>query len=273
VVLTSAPGTASRGETSPEPIVHVVPSVAFSILAGLGFGLMAWLGMLPTGHPGWVAAVFAVLGFALVGSALLGLRGAHRAAHRASPAGAPRALWAGLAGATAAAFGLYVAVWLAFDARPPLLGGLVAALAIATMAATATLCARLGAGPCGPAALTHALFVASGLAGGALLAGASGPAKWSLAALALLEPVHWFASGRAPAAPREARARKALALRLAGLACAALLPLALLLAFPFKHGLAALVVALHLVGMVVLRWLLFAPAGHSVGLGPGTRYG
>jgi sulfite dehydrogenase (quinone) subunit SoeC len=251
--------------------------VAFTTLTGLGFGLMAWLGILQTGHPGWVAAVFALLAFALAGGGLAALRRALGAAGGISPSLARRRTpWVRLAGTAAAAFAVYVAVWLVLDARPPLLGWLAAALAVAALAATATLCARIDGRPVGAAPLPLALSVVSGLAGGALLAGASVPAIWSLAALALIEPAHWLVSdrrGHAPVARHDAWPRETTVLRVLGLACAALLPLALLLAFPFKHGLAALVVALHLVGMVVLRWLLFAPAGHPVGLGRGTRYG
>jgi sulfite dehydrogenase (quinone) subunit SoeC len=250
--------------------------VSFTTLTGLGFGLMAWLGMLRTGHPGWVAAVFALLACALAGGGVAALRRALGAAGGISPSlDRRRTSWIRLAGTTAAAFA-YVAAWLVLDTRPPLLGWLVAALAVAALAATAALCAGIDDRPAGPAPLTLALFVASGLAGGALLAGASVPSIWSLAALALVEPAHWLVAdgrGHAPAARRDARPKETAVLRVLGLGCAALLPLALLLAFPFKHGLAALVVTLHLAGMVALRWLLFAPPGHPVGLGGLTRYG
>jgi sulfite dehydrogenase (quinone) subunit SoeC len=253
------------------------PLVAFTTLTGLGFGLMAWLGMLQTGHPGWVAAVFALLACALAGGGLAALRRALGTAGGISPSLARRRTsWVRLAGTAAAAFAVYVAVWLVLDTRPPLLGWVVAALAVAALAATAGLCAGIDGRPAGPAPLTLALFVASGLAGGALLAGASVPSIWSLAALALIEPAHWLVADRqrhAPAALHDARPKETAVLRVLGLGCAALLPLALLLAFPFKHGLAALVVTLHLAGMVALRWLLFAPPGHPVGLGGGTRYG
>jgi sulfite dehydrogenase (quinone) subunit SoeC len=253
--------------------------VASTTLSGMGFGLMAWLGMLPTGHPGWVAAVFALLAYALAGCGLLAALRDPGRRHRfleafarqpTSPHASRHAREAWLAAATMAGFAVYVAGWLALDARPATLGWLVTVLAVATVASMSMTCARQPAAARWNAPLAAALFLAAALAGGALLAGSSVPAIWSLAALALLQPAFWLATdrrgaGTPPTVVRIGR-RRALALRLLGLTCAALLPLALLLAYHFKHGLAALIVAVHITGMVALRWLFYADAAHEVGL-------
>lgn len=252
--------------------MHPAPSlVASTTLTGMGFGLMAWLGMLQTGHPGWVAAVFAALAYALAGGGLLAAR-RPAARHRSLAAFAERqTAWHAretwLAVATLATFALYVAAWLVLDARTAALGWLVAALAVATVASTGMIYASQPAAPRWNTPLTPALFVAAALAGGALLAGSTLAAIWSLAALALLQTAYWLATGREGAGTGR-RPGHGHVLALLGLTCAALLPLALLVALPFKHGLAALIVALHLSGMVALRWLFFADAGHAVGLPP-----
>jgi DMSO reductase anchor subunit len=289
--------------------MHPAPSlIAFTVLSGLGFGLMAWLGMRPTAHPGWVAAIFAVLAYALAGGGLLfsllhlgNKRRFLKAFSQWRTSWLSREAWA--ACATMAAFGLYILVWLVLDRRAPLLGWLVAILALATVFVTAMIYASLRTVPRWHTPLTPALFLAAALAGGALLAGATIPAIWSLAALAVLLPLYWLVTDRTGQPSTLATAtglgslgrlrpfepphtgpnyltremvfrvgrRHALVLRVAGLVLGVLLPLALLLLFPFKHGLAAFVVASHLIGMITIRWLFFAQAEHAVGLYYGTR--
>jgi DMSO reductase anchor subunit len=59
-------------------------------------------------------------------------------------------------------------------------------------------------------------------------------------------------------------------LRILGVALMAVVPVVLLL-LPFSHLLAALAVASHIAGVIVLRWLFFAEAEHVVGLYYGKR--
>jgi DMSO reductase anchor subunit len=277
--------------------------IAFTTLSGLGFGLMAWLGLRPPGHPGWVVAIFAALALVLAGGGLLASlfhlgnkRRFLKAFSQWRTSWLSREAW--LASATMTAFALHALIWFLLDRPIAVLGWLVAALALVTVATTAMIYASLRTVPRWNTPLVPAVFVAAALAGGGLLVGSSLAAIWSLAALAILQPVYWLATdGRGQPSTlatatglgalgrlrqvepphtgpnyvtremtvRVAR-RHALFLRLAGLILAALLPLALLLAFPFKHELAALVVLMHVIGMIVLRWLFFAEAEHVVGL-------
>jgi DMSO reductase anchor subunit len=282
--------------------------IAFTTLSGIGFGLMAWLGVRPVAHPGWVVATFALLAYLLAGGGLL-----LSLLHLGNPRRFPKAFtqwrsswlsreaWA--ASVTMAAFALYVLVWMTIDRRVPALGWVVAILALVTVATTAMIYASLRTVPRWSHPLTPAVFVAAALAGGALLVGAAQPAIWSLAALAILQSAHWLATERLVTASGLASATglgglgslrpfepphtgpnyvtremvyrpaggSAAALRALGLSLAALLPLALLLLFPFKHNIAAVIVGMHLVGMVLLRWLFFAQAEHVVGLYYGRR--
>ena len=66
--------------------------------------------------------------------------------------------------------------------------------------------------------------------------------------------------------------RHAVVLRLTGLALAALAPLAALLAAPASGPVLAAAVLLHLAGVMVLRWLFFAEAKHTVTLYYGARH-
>jgi hypothetical protein len=218
-------------------------AIAARVLANLGFGLIFWLGAAPPAHPGWVAAVFAALALGLMGASLL--LGPRPTLRQALPALA-----------ALAAFAAYAAIWIATDRPPALPGWLAAGLAAAAVAL----------GPPGPdrdrAGLAPLARLATASAGGALLAGATVPALWSLGALALVEAAIRL---RDPAA---ARAPVPLAI---GLALAALLPLGLLLAFPFKHGLAGLVVLSHVAGAAILAATPGALKGPAVGLRGGSR--
>jgi sulfite dehydrogenase (quinone) subunit SoeC len=120
--------------------------------------------------------------------------------------------------------------------------------------------------------LAGAVIVSGSLASGALLAGSTMASLWSLAGFMLIQSAYWLVADVPRPEPVTGTGgwrsgpRGAAALCLAGLVLAAALPLALIWAFPFKHGLAAGVVALHLIGMVVLRWHNFVSADHKVGL-------
>jgi DMSO reductase anchor subunit len=289
--------------------MHPAPSIiALTTLSGLGFGLMAWLGI--GTEPIGLLRAFALcaLAFALAASGLLA-----SLLHLGHPRRFLKALtqwrtsWlsreALAAIATIAAFTLFAALWVLFGIRTRWLGIPAAALALATVLCTAMIYAQLRSVPRWRTPLTPLLFLLFALAGGALLAGAARSAPWLLAALGLAQLAAWaqgdrrFAAGgttlatatglgplgrlRLLAPPHtganyllremvhvigRSHARK---LRLAGLALAALLPLALVLApSPPTLTLAALS---HLLGALALRWLFFAEAEHVVGLYYGRR--
>jgi sulfite dehydrogenase (quinone) subunit SoeC len=291
--------------------MHPAPSlIAFTTLSGLGFGLIAWLGLLGFDHAApWAVASVAALAVALAASGLLA-----SLFHLGNPQRFLKAFsqwrssWLSregvLAVATLGVFTLYTLAWIAGMPLAPL-GWLAGALAVATVLATAMIYAQLRAVPRWRSPLTPALFLAASLAGGALVAGAAGPAIAALAALALVQPAAWLdgdrrlarsgstlatATGLGPLGrlrqfepPHTGRnylldemvfvlgRRHAARLRATGLVLAALMPLALLLAFPFTHAVAGLAVLAHVAGVIVLRWLFYAEAEHVVGLYYGRR--
>jgi DMSO reductase anchor subunit len=289
--------------------MHPAPSIiVFTTLTGLGFGLIAWLGLgAGPGLPPLPAAALS-LGLAVAGltASLLHLGQPTRFLKAFSQW---RTSWlsreAVLAVATLAAFTLFAALWTLAGLRTRALGLPAAALALATVAATAMIYAQMKSVPRWRSPLTPALFLLFALAGGALLAPAPQAAPWFLAALGAAQIAAWLDGGRRLAAsgttlatatglgslgrlrllepPHTGRnyllnemvhvvgRRHARKLRLIGLALAVVLPLALLglaAALPPALALAAL---LHACGALVLRWLFFAEAEHVVGLYYGRR--
>jgi DMSO reductase anchor subunit len=288
--------------------MHPAPSIiVFTTLTGLGFGLIAWLGLGagPTLPPLLAAAL--ALGLAATGllASLLHLGQPTRFLKAFSQW---RTSWlsreAVLAIATLAAFTLFAALWTLAGLRTRLLGLPVAALALATVAATAMIYAQMKSVPRWRSPFTPALFLLFALAGGALLAPAPTAAPWLLAALGLAQAAAWLdgdrrfkasgttlatATGLGPLGrlrmlepPHTGRnyllremvhvvaRRHARRLRSAGLALAVLLPLALVVLAPTPPWLALAALA-HAAGTLVLRWLFFAEAEHTVGLYYGRR--
>ena len=283
--------------------MHPAPSIiAFTTLSGLGFGLMAWLGI--------GAGAFGRLDALLLCGLAAGLAGAGLLAsmlHLGQPRrflkafSQWRSAWlsreAILAMATFAAFGVFGALWVLLGLRSPWLGGPAAALALATVGATAMIYTQLRSVPRWHSPLTPLVFLLAALAGGALLAGAVGPAPWLLGAFGLAQVAAWVAGDRRTGASTVESAtglgglgrvrllapphtgtnyllremvyvvgrRHALKLRVIGILLAVVLPIAVVV---LASGPAAVVVAvlLHVPGVLVLRWLFFAEAEHVVGL-------
>lgn len=154
--------------------MHPPPSmIVFTVLSGLGLGMIAVLG-LGLGSDaslfGWVAVVVSLLVTGAGGLASLG--------HLARPDRAWRAFsqwrssWlsreACLMVLTVAVFGLYAALWLLGGTRVAPLGWLAAALALATVYSTAMIYHQLRTVPRWSATPTPALFLALALSGGVL---------------------------------------------------------------------------------------------------------
>jgi DMSO reductase anchor subunit len=290
--------------------LHPAPSIiAFTVLSGLGFGLMAWLGAGVVHGGRWVALAFAALALGLAGAGLLAslahlgqARRFLKAFREWRTSWLSREAWA--ACAAMAVFGLYALAWAAGLRLAPL-GWLAALLALATVLATSMIYAQMRAVPRWRSPLTPAIFLLASLAGGALLADAAPAARALLAALALAQLADWVLGDRRRARARTTLAtatglgglgrlrafepphtganyltremvfviarRHALKLRAIGLGLAALLPLGLALLLPFGHLVGGIAVLSHVAGMVVLRWLFFAEAEHVVGLYYGKR--
>jgi sulfite dehydrogenase (quinone) subunit SoeC len=174
--------------------MHPAPSmIVFTVLTGIGLGMVAWIGLGLAGEAGWAAVVLALIAAAAGGVASVG--------HLARPSRAMyaftqwRSSWlsreACLLLATMAVFGVYAGLWLLGGVRVAPLGWLAAALALATIYATAMIYASLRAVPRWSGTPTPALFLATALAGGLLGTGAAigisgGDAPVWLVLLALL---------------------------------------------------------------------------------------
>ena len=284
--------------------MHPAPSlILFSTLSGLGFGLLAWLGIGLPDVGGWVAAVFHAIGLGLASAGLLAStfhlgnpRRALRAFTQWRSSWLSREAWLALGAlASATAHGATAAL----GERVAPLGWLAAALALATVLATSMIYASIRAVPRWHAWTTPAVFLAYAVAGGSLLAWLGGAAPWLLLMAGALQLLAWRrgerAFGRAATTLGTATGlgdagrvrafepphtgsnylldemafrvgrRHARRLRVLGLALAVVLPAGLTL-LPLGHALAALAVASHLAGVLAIRWLFFAEAEHVVAL-------
>jgi DMSO reductase anchor subunit len=289
--------------------MHPAPSIiVFTVLSGLGFGLIAWLGLGAGDRHGWPAAAACALALALPSIGLLA-----SLFHLGQPRRFLKAFsqwrtsWlsreAALAAATLATFAAYAALWL-LGLRLAPLGALAAALALGTVLATAMIYAQMRSVPRWRSPLTPALFLLFALAGGALVAGHPA-AHWWLAGLGLAQAADWLLGDRRLAASGTTLAtatglgalgaprllepphtganyllremvhvvgrRHARRLRALGLTLACALPLVIVLAAPASRVAFALAALAHLPGALVLRWLFFAEAEHVVGLYYGRR--
>ena len=293
----------------PPLLMHPAPSlIMFSTLSGLGFGLLAWLGL--SSPEGWVGAVFHAIGLGLAAAGLVS-----STFHLGNPQRALRAFtqwrssWlsreAWLAVAALGAGALHGALALVGERVAPL-GWLLAALCLATVGATSMIYASIRAVPRWHAGTTPAAFLLYAVAGGALLAGQVGIAPWLLLGAGGMQIVAWArgdgafaragstvgtATGLGPMgrvrpfepphtgsnylldemAFRVGR-KHARRLRVVGLGLAVVVPAALTL-LPVGHAMAAVAVVSHLAGVLALRWLFFAEAEHVVAFYYGPERG
>jgi len=291
--------------------MHPAPSIiAFTTLSGLGLGLLVFLGLGLVTPTGLAAVLWFGLGYALT---LAGL--AFSTFHLGHPERALKAFsqwrssWLSREAVLAAAALLVIAphaAGLVFWQTPlpgfGLIGGI---LCLLTILATAMIYAQLRTVPRWNHWTTPALFLLSGLTGGAILAGLSLIAQLLLAWLAVILALHWLlgdkqfalrgstlgtATGlggrgtvRQLEPPHSGQnyllremvyvvARKhALKLRILALIGACVLPSILLWIAPFSILSLIAAALIHLAGMLASRWLFFAEAEHVVGLYYGQR--
>ena len=290
--------------------MHPAPSVIlFTTLSGLGFGLLVFLGLGMPGVTGTTALAFFAIAYLLAGGGLLASTfhlGNPKNAIKAfsqwrtswlsrEALAAPLALAAMAGCAVAAAF---------FDTRLTALGWIGAALSLGTVFCTAMIYASLRAIPRWNQAWTPLHFLATSIAGGALLAGQTtlaipllliaGAVQWltwvqgdkrfaqagttlgtatGLGAIGtprLFEPPHTGTNYLLREMVHVVGRKHSQKLRSLSLILGYALP-ALLLLLPFNHGWAALAVLSHLLGVLAARWLFFAQAEHVVGLYYGER--
>lgn len=282
--------------------MHPAPSViAFTALSGLGFGLLAFLGLGLPPVTGWVAFVFYLLAYALAVGGL-----AASTFHLGNPQRALKAFsqwrssWLSREGVVSVAallvMGLYAASAIFLGQIYPLLGLIGSLLCVATVLCTAMIYTQLRTVPRWNQPLTPVLFLLYALAGGALLSGQLSIALLFLAGLTAAQILHWVlgdarlaqsgstietATGlgnigrvRLLEPPHtgpnyllhemayQVARRHARVLRIIATLGLGLVPLAILLVLPAGHLSAALALVFHVVGLFAARWLFFAEAEH-----------
>ena len=291
--------------------MHPAPSlIAFTTLSGLGFGLLAFLGLGLPPVTGWVAFVFYAIAYLLAGGGLLA-----STLHLGHPERALKAFtqwrssWlsreAWLAVAALAVNAIYGAGLVFAGTRLAPLGLFGAALALGTVVATAMIYTQLRTVPRWRQWSTPALFLAYAISGGALLAGQMTVAAILLLITGAFQLWVWQAGDRRFAAsgttigtatglgargavrafePPHTGANYLLTemvhvvgrkhgrkLRIIAFLLAFALPWAILMILPFSHALAAVAVVSNIAGTACARWLFYAEAEHVVGLYYGRR--
>ncbi len=290
--------------------MHPAPSVIlFTVLSGMGFGALAWLGSGMVQPVGWTAFGLWAMAYALAVGGLLA-----STFHLGNPQRALRAFtqwrsswlsreaWAAVAALLRMA-PVALSDWLGLG-WPRGIGVIGAGLCAAVVGCTAMIYAQIRAVPRWHNATVPVLFLAMAAAGGALLLGLSRPGAVLLAVAGVAMLAHWrygdgaFAragstmgtatglgvlGGVAVFEPAHTAGnyllremifvvgrRHAQKLRALAIGLGIILPIAALWLLP---GVAAPMVAvpLHLLGAFAQRWLFFAEAEHVVGLYYGRR--
>jgi DMSO reductase anchor subunit len=283
--------------------------IVFTVLSGLGFGLLAFLGLGYPGVTGWTAFVFFAVAYAMAVGGLMA-----STFHLGHPERALKAFtqwrssWLSREGVLAVVtlmLGAFYGAGIVFaDTRIAPLGWLTSLGSVATILATSMIYTQLKTVPRWHHWTTPLLFLSYAITGGALLAGQVALATLLFIVLAALQLFAWQSGDRALAASGSTIAsatqleggsvrafepphtgtnyllremvhvvgrRHAMKLRFIGFGLLVVLPWLILFALPFSHILAALAVVTHVAGALVIRWLFFAEAEHVVGLYYGLR--
>ena len=286
--------------------MHPAPSIiAFTVLSGIGLGLLAFLGLGVIVPTGFAAFLLFGLGYGLT---LVGL--AASAFHLGHPERALKAFsqwrtsWLSREAVLATAALVFIAphaAALVFWGRPLVGFGIIGGiLALQTVLATAMIYAQLRTVPRWNHWSGPSVFILASLTGGALLTGMSLAAQLLLAWLALTLVVHWLLGDRlfersgstmGSATGLGARGtlrqlepphsgqnyllremvhvvgrKHALTLRIITLVLACILPSLMLWLAPTSLAALAIATLTHVAGMLIGRWLFFAQAEHVVGL-------
>ncbi|MEK6215884.1 MAG: dimethyl sulfoxide reductase anchor subunit, partial [Boseongicola sp.] len=186
--------------------MHPAPSIIlFTTLSGLGFGMLAFLGFVPTAPTGWTAFAFFVIAYTLAGSGLLASTFHLGHPERALKAFSQwRSSWlsreAWLAVATLGIMGLYGFGLVFLDTRLRIFGIPGGLLALGTVFATSMIYTQMRTVPRWNHWSPPVLFLAYALSGGALLTGRVTPAIVLLTATGILQIFAWIDQDRREAA-------------------------------------------------------------------------
>ncbi len=291
--------------------MHPAPSViVFTTLSGLGFGLLAWLGIGMPVVTGWSAFAFFAVAYLLAVGGLISStfhlghpERALKAFTQWRSSWLSREAWAAVLALVV--MGLYGAGLVFFGQRWSALGWIGAALSLGTVYTTSMIYGQMKTVPRWKTPLTSALYLTLSLAGGALLAGQVSFALILLPVAAVVQVLWWkrgdtaleqsgstlaSATGlardgavvRAFEPPHTGTnyllrefvhvigRKHARKLRLIALGLGFVLPVVLLL-LPFSHVFGLVAVLSHVIGIAASRWLFFAEAEHVVGIYYGKR--
>ncbi|MDE0968118.1 MAG: dimethyl sulfoxide reductase anchor subunit [Octadecabacter sp.] len=285
--------------------MHPAPSVIlFSTLSGLGFGLLAFLGIGLPAPTGWVAFVFFTIAYLLAVGGLIS-----STFHLGHPERALKAFtqwrssWLSREAICAVSALIIMAIYgvglVFFSTCWSFLGVIGAVFSISTVFTTAMIYTQMKTIPRWHNVTTPAMFLSICIAGGALLAGQVSFAIPLLILAGIAQIAHWVLGDTALAKSGTTLAtatglgtggqvrafepphtgtnyllkefvyvigrKHALKLRVIAIVLMVGLPLLLLL-MGHSHILAGLAVISHLIGVFAARWLFFAQAEHVVGL-------
>jgi len=291
--------------------MHPAPSViVFTVLSGLGFGYLAWLGIGFPAVTGWSAFFAFLIAFGLAVGGLIA-----STFHLGNPQRALKAFtqwrtsWLSREGWLAVlalcVMGLYGFAAVFFDTLLAPVGYLGAVLSIAAVFATSMIYAQLATVPRWNHWLTPAHLLSLSLAGGAVLAGQSVAALILLAVAGAIQALYWFLGDRrfgerghtmetATGLGDTGKVRlfepphtgtnyllkemvyvvgrkHAHKLRLIAFLLNCLLPILILALLPAGFVTFGLAALAYLAGTFASRWLFFAEAEHVVGLYYGKR--
>ena len=286
--------------------MHPAPSVIlFSVLSGLGFGLLAFLGFDIPSVSGSTAFGYYFVGYALAVGGLI-----MASLHLANPKNAIksfrqwRSSWLAREGIIAIAALLVTAVAaissIFVGTYSALFGILSSILCLATVFCTAMIYAQLRSIPRWNQPLTPAVFMMSTFAGGALLAGQSTIAMVLLILLIIVHFLYWSVGDKrfgtegstietATGLGRIGKTRllesphtgknyllsemvyvigrkHSQKLRIIAVILLGVIPVILLYLVPGNMVVSIIAAIIHLTGMLTARWLFFAEAEHVVGL-------
>jgi sulfite dehydrogenase (quinone) subunit SoeC len=285
--------------------MHPAPSVIlFSVLSGMGFGYLAFLGLGVVQPVGWAAFFLWGLGYGLAVAGLVAAtfhlgnpKNALKAFSQWRTSWLSREAWAAvLTLVTLAPVALSDWLGLGWSRVPGVAGAM---LALFTVFTTGMIYAQIKAVPRWHHWITPVMFLTFAVTGGAMLAGQGTVALGCLIALAVVLLTVWrngdgqFARagssmGTATGLGRIGQVavfeqphtggnylmremiyvvgrRHAAKLRVIAVICAAVIPAGLLL-LPWGLAGTVMAVAVHLTGAFAARWLFFAEAEHVVGL-------
>lgn len=286
--------------------MHPAPSVIlFTSLSGLGFGLLAWLGL---GYPDVSGAAAFGMYFLGYGFAVGGLLAS--VTHLGNPKNAIKSFsqwrtsWLSREGVMAVATLLVVAPYaigeIFLDGAPAWLGVLGSIGAVLTVFTTSMIYTQLKTVPRWHQPLTPVLFLGYSIGGGALLAGQNMVAIVLLALVAVAQIAAWaYGDGQfsrvgstletATGLGRIGKVRQlesphsgtnyllkemayhvgrkhASKLRILGFTLAFVLPVWFLFVLPIGPVWTGIALIVHLAGVFAVRWLFFAEAKHVVSL-------